>query len=114
MIAHEAISPNLQSVFSAIGFEPIEVKNTIRIRLENTLAVIAPLGNGVREACSDSPGDPWHGGDNRIGREKKSRKGRCPEKGAVPTYFYLLAILILLPKSTGLRFKSALRLPPVS
>jgi len=105
MIAHAAISPDLQSLFGAIGFEPIEVKNTIRIRLENTLAVIAPLGNGVREACRDSPEDPWHGGDNRIGREKKSRKGHCP---------YLLAILILLPKSTGLRFKSALRLPPVS
>ena len=78
IIAHEAISPDLQSVFGAIGFEPIEVKNTIHIRLENTLAVIAPLGHGVREACNDSPGDPWHGGDNRIDREKKSRKGRCP------------------------------------
>ena len=74
MIAHEAIGPDLQSVFGAIGFEPIEVKNTICIRLENTLAVIAPLGNVVREACSDSPGDPWRGGDNRIGRERKSRK----------------------------------------
>jgi hypothetical protein len=78
MIAHEAISPDLQSVFGAIGFEPIEVKNPIRIRLENTLAAIAPLGNVVREACSDSPGDPRHGGDDRIGREKKSRNGRCP------------------------------------
>jgi hypothetical protein len=77
-IAHEAISPDLQSVFGAIGSEPIEVKNTIRIRLENTLAVIAPLSNVAGEACSDSPGDPWQGGDNRISREKKSRKGRCP------------------------------------
>jgi hypothetical protein len=74
MIAHEAISPDLHSVLGAIGFEPIEVKNTIRIRLENALAVIAPLGNVVRKARSDSSGDPWHGGDNRMGRERKSRK----------------------------------------
>jgi len=83
MIVHETISPELQSIFSAIGFEPIEIKNTIRIRLEHTLAIIAPLSNVVREACSDSPGDPWHESDNRAGREKKSRKGRCP-------YFHML------------------------
>jgi len=77
-IVQEAQIFKLYFVFGAIDVEPIEVKNTIYIRLENTLPIIAPLGNVVRKACSDTPGDPWHGGDDRIGREKKSRKGGCP------------------------------------
>jgi hypothetical protein len=63
MVAHEAVSPDIQSVFGATGFEPIEVKNTIRIGLKNTLPVIAPLSNVVRKARSDSPGNSWHEGD---------------------------------------------------
>jgi hypothetical protein len=61
MIAHEAICPDLQAIFCAIGSEPIEVNDMICIRPENSLAVIAPLGNMVRETCSDNPGDSWHG-----------------------------------------------------
>jgi hypothetical protein len=94
MIAHEAICPDLQAIFCAIGSEPIEVNDMICIRPENSLAVIAPLGNMVRETCSDNPGDSWYGAI--IGQAGIISQ----EMGAVPNSYSLFLFFILILHSS--------------
>ena len=50
VIFHETVGPYLEGVLARISYEPIDIMEVIVLLFEDSAAVIASLGNVVRES----------------------------------------------------------------